>query len=88
MLWDWELFDEYGKAHFLEEILDTPLLRGLISGPTRTERLSDLERILGQLATDESLVTVATAEPREPLEEVETWPDVEELWKERLDDED
>jgi hypothetical protein len=87
VLWDWELFDESGKAHFLEKVLDSALLRSLISKPGRTERLSHLERILNQLAYDPSLVTLATAEPPEPLEEMETNPDVEELWRRRLDDE-
>jgi hypothetical protein len=87
VLWDWELFDENGKAHFLDNVLDSALLRTLISKPGHTERLSHLERILGQLAYDPSLVTLVTAEKREPLEETETHPDVEELWRRRLDDE-
>jgi hypothetical protein len=87
VLWDWELFDEGGKAHFLEKVLDSPLLRSLISKPGHTERLSHLEHILSRLAYDPNLVTLATAEPREPLEETEIDPDVEELWRKRLDDE-
>jgi hypothetical protein len=95
VLWDWELFDEVGNPHHLEDVLDTPLIRRMINGPSKwcgesPEKLENLERILGQLATDPTLVTTATMD--EPIfdqtdECEETWSDVEELWRKRLDDE-
>jgi hypothetical protein len=95
VLWDWELFDERGEPHRLEDLLDTPLVRDMIKGPSKwfgdsPENLKNLERVLSQLATDPTLVTTATM--TEPIfdheaEDVETWPDVERLWRKRLDDE-
>lgn len=76
-------------------VLDTPLVRDLIYGPSKwygdsPEDLDNLERVLAQLATDVSLVTTATTPPNSPEEEDELWQDDDDevvaMWRRRLND--
>jgi hypothetical protein len=93
ILWDAELYDSKGKPHCVEDVLDTPLIRRLINGKCGERRKRPLQervlRVLSQLATDPSLVTTAIAglrlEPPDPPEKC-IFPDVERLWRKRLDD--
>ena len=83
VLWDWEVFDEAGRAHSLEDVLDTRLVRDILSFQRKS--LPMMRRLLDQIAFDESFVFTAVQPPLE-LEQNELEPSLEELWKRRLDD--
>jgi hypothetical protein len=85
-LWDTEVFDRNGRPHSLEDVLDTPLVRDLLS--FRRKSLSSMREFFGRFILEPIFVSLIFQPPRE-LEYIESYPDDEvvRLWRRRLNDE-
>jgi hypothetical protein len=84
VLWEWEIFDDKGNPHSLEEVLDTRLVKDLLKFERRS--LPIMQRYLSSIALDGSLVSSALQPPLD-LEPNPLDSDLEDLWRRRLDDE-
>ena len=83
VLWDLEVLDESGRPHSLEDVLDTPLVRDLLR--FRRESLPSMREFFRRFIAEPEFVSLIFQPPIE-LEPIETDPDVERLWRRRLDD--
>jgi hypothetical protein len=83
VLWDWQVFESNGNPHSLEEVLDTQLVKDLLK--VQRKSLPTMRDYLSRIV-DKTFVTAAVQPPFN-LESNPLDPDLEDLWRRRLDDE-